>query len=86
MKVKLTYFKSWNGPNDLGGKYYSEGEYESSALHMWKIIDEVEKIRREKCLPGLVPGHSSFHVLISTEPETSLHLLIAEEFLNSRKK
>ena len=54
--AKLTYFKET-------GKYYSEGEYDSSEDELYKIWREVRKMQREGTLPGLTPG-SKFHVLV----------------------
>lgn len=86
MKVKLLYFKAWGGGQEgLGGKYYSEGEYESEHEHYFNVIDEVRKMRDEHRLPGLRNGHSDdYHVFITTEPESVPHLLVAAYFVNPR--
>lgn len=87
MKVKLTYFKAWGGgPGGLGGKYYSEGEFESAhgPSTYFEAIDEVVKLRDAKRLPGLVEGHSNYHVLITTEPESVPHLLVHPDFINPK--
>lgn len=47
IKVKLTYFKP-------SGKYYSEGEYETSFKTFHQIIAEVETMLRQGKNPGLV--------------------------------
>jgi hypothetical protein len=84
MRVKLTYFKAWNGPGGLGGKCYSDGEYtsEHDPGHYWKVLDEVEKMRDDRCLPGLVSGHSDFHVLVETDPESVSYLFVAPHLIN----
>lgn len=56
-KVQLTYFRTT-------GKYYTEGEFETSAQHLWHIWAEVDRMRLEKTLPGLIKGHSPFIVLV----------------------
>ena len=87
MQVKLIYFKAWGGgPEGLGGKYYAEGEYVSEKEHYFEVIDEVRKMRDEGRLPNLVRGHSPYHVLITTEPESVPHLLVAEHFINPKKE
>jgi intein/homing endonuclease len=83
MRVKLTYFKAWNG---LGGKYYSEGEYVSEKDHYFDVVEEVRKMHKEGRLPDLVEGHSPYHVLVTTEPETAPHLLIAPYFINPKEQ
>jgi hypothetical protein len=68
--VKLTYFKQ-------GGKYYSEGEYETQLEPLHEIFDEVREIYRRKRLPGLMAGHSDFIVLIEVpdHPHDHPHLI-----------
>lgn len=86
MRVKLIYFKAWGGgPEGLGGKYYTEGEYDSEKKHYFEVIDEVRKMRDEGRLPGLVEGFHTFHILITTEPETVPHLLVADHFINPKR-
>jgi intein/homing endonuclease len=80
--VKLTYFKAWNR---LGGKYYSTGEYVSEKEYYFDVVEEVRKMHAEGCLPDLMPGHSPYHVLVTTEPETVPHLLIATHFINPKE-
>lgn len=82
MLVKLTYFKAWNG---LGGKYYTEGQYESKKSHYFEVVEEVRRMRDEGHLPGLVEGHSPYHVLVTTDPETVPHLLIAPHLVNPKE-
>lgn len=48
-EVKLTYFKK-------SGKYYSFGNYFSSKEHMFQIFEEVEEMKKNENLPGLVRG------------------------------
>ena len=72
MIVKLTYFK-------LSGKYYSEGSYPTDKKQLFEIWDEVKKLQEEKYLPGLLPGHSEFHVLIDVpeHPHRHPHLILS---------
>lgn len=87
MKVKLTYFKP-------SGKFYAEGEYETRlsaddlqhppgarAPALFKIWEEVAQIRNERCLPGLISGHSWFGVLIDApdHPHRHPHFLPGEQ-------
>lgn len=84
MLVKLIYFKAWNG---LGGKYYSSGEYVSEKEHYFEAVEEVRKLRDERQLPGLIGGHSpDYHVLVTTEPDSVPHLLIAPHFVNPKEQ
>jgi len=58
MKVKLTYFKA-------GGKYYSEGSFETSCgMPMFTIYGTVRDMLDSHRLPGLMEGHSDFMVLV----------------------
>ena len=55
-KVKLQYFKA-------SGKYYSEGEYDTS-LEDWEVYAEVKTMLRLGTLPGLRDGCVEFDVLV----------------------
>lgn len=66
MKVMLTYFH-------LRGKYYAEGEYETDAVHMFQIFEQVDRLRRERKLPGLIEGHSPFIVLVDVPDHEHNH-------------
>jgi hypothetical protein len=86
VKVKLTYFKSWGGGvGNLGGKYYSEGEYNSESEAHFKVIEEVVALREAGKLPGLsekgTPDHQ-WHILIITEPDSVPHLLPCPQHVN----
>lgn len=72
--VQLTYFKE-------SGKYYSEGIYQSSQLHLWEIWDEVRELMKAGKLPGLVDGARMKFVLVDVpdHPHRHLHLLIGEK-------
>jgi len=65
-KVKLTYFKE-------GGKYYSEGEYETQIEPLYEIFDEVREMHRRRQLPGLMVGHSDFTTLIEVPDHPNDH-------------
>ena len=56
-KVKLTYFK-------CSGKYYSEGEYESSREHPFEIFLEAREMLNRRKRPGLVDGENEFFVVV----------------------
>lgn len=71
MKVKLTYFKK-------NGTFYGSGDYEIDPQPLYMIWEEIEKLLQQGKRPGLVDGHSGFHVLINV-PEhehNHPHLLI----------
>lgn len=55
--VKLTYFHQ-------GGKYYTEGEYQSRHSELWQIFNEAAELAREHKLPGLRVGHSDWIMLV----------------------
>lgn len=69
MKVTLTYFKK-------SGNYYAEGSYETSIPHMdlgdrslsapalCEIWDEVDLMKSQRKLPGLMEGRSEFAVIV----------------------
>jgi hypothetical protein len=57
-KAKLTYFKE-------SGKYYSAGVIDIDEEHMFKIVDEVKRMLANGVRPGLVDGHSNFHVVVT---------------------
>jgi len=64
--VNLTYFKE-------SGKYYSEGCYDSEKAHLFEITEEVKQKVRNRELPGLMEGHSPFHVLIDVPDHQNRH-------------
>jgi hypothetical protein len=57
-KVKLTYFKPTTG------KYYTEAIYLTAKRTHFELAEEVDRMRANNRLPGLVEGHSRFIVLI----------------------
>lgn len=71
MKVKLTYFRA-------AGKYYAEGEYETSKKSMYEIWDEVRAMNKTEELPGIrgswplilvnVPDHEHDHPRLLVTP------------------
>ena len=66
MKVELTYFKE-------SGKYYGEGQYETNRKELWDIWDEIEEMLKAGRRPGLIDGHSGFHVLIDVPEHCHNH-------------
>lgn len=60
MKVLLTYFKP-------GGKYYSDGSYETDKEHLHDIFEEVRLMHSASALPDLSTGGKGgwYHVLVS---------------------
>lgn len=62
MIIKLKYFK-------LNGSYYSEGEISlPPGVAPFAIWDIIAKHQRAQTLPGLMPGHSDYNVLVDTVP------------------
>lgn len=66
MKVKLTYFRE-------SGKFYSEGEYETTQNHLWMIWKEVKSMQVRRTLPDLIEGHGYYIVLIDVPDHTYNH-------------
>lgn len=60
--IKLVYFKK-------GGKYYSEGEYESHGAYLYDYVKEVKTMQANGKLPGLVDGATEFTILIPARDE-----------------
>ena len=63
-EVELVYFKET-------GKYYSGGSYQTQLSNYWEIMAEVQGKINNKVLPGLMPGHSEFFVLMNLEDRPS---------------
>lgn len=81
MKIKLTYFKAFGGgPLNLGGKYYSTGEFESKSDMFHEFLDEIEDLIYNKNLPGLMKGSSEFHVYVDETDTTPPYLFINRSF------
>lgn len=60
MKTKLTYFKE-------SGKYYAEGEYDTTATVFHEAISEIAtKLNRGEA-PGLIKMDPSFDTLVQIE-------------------
>lgn len=63
MKITLTYFKPY-------GKYYSGGELEfPNDEKPWDIAKYVRRLLSTRTLPGLVPNHGYYHVLITGDDD-----------------
>ncbi len=60
MRVKLTYFKE-------SGKYYTEGEYESSKTHAFEVYQEVYEMLNKDTCPGISGRASQFKILVQPE-------------------
>lgn len=77
MKVLLTYFKPT-------GKYYSEGDYETSKTDLWKIWNEIKEMVLKGQLPGLVEGAREFIVSVNVpdHPHNHPHLDLTALHLN----
>lgn len=60
--VKLTYYKP-------SGKYYSEGEYVTSASRLLDVWNEVEKMINSSTLPGLATGGHGYFIVQVDVPE-----------------
>ena len=72
--VKLDYFKET-------GKWYAQGEYTTKVSELHFIWDEVEEKIEERCLPGLIQGHSNFIVSVDVpmHPYNHPHLIIPDK-------
>jgi len=70
--VHLTYFKPT-------GKYYSTGEYATTADHLYEVWEDVRGMLDRRELPGLQRGHSLYivHVDVPDHPHRHPHLVIA---------
>ncbi len=66
MKVELTYFKT-------GGKYYSEGTYETEYPDLFDVWSEVRDLLKVGMLPGLCDGAKDFIVLINAPEHEHNH-------------
>jgi len=73
MLVDLIYFR-------LSGKYYSSGSYMTNKENLGEIWEEVRGMQQTKNLPGLMTGHSEFHISIDVPdyPYNHPHLILAE--------
>lgn len=71
MKVNLTYFKK-------SGTFYGRGNYEIESQPLYMIWESIERLLDSGIRPGLVDGHSGFHVLIDVpeHEDNHPHLLI----------
>lgn len=59
--VKLTYFNK-------RGKFKYEGEYETSAVSMYRVFEEVDEMRaRGGSMPGIISDGSEYHIRIDTD-------------------
>jgi len=58
--IKVTYFKQ-------SGKFYAEGEYETSLSYMFEVFREFEEMLKKGIRPGLVNGHSNFIAVLDCE-------------------
>ena len=57
-EVKLVYYR-------YGGKFATEGSYETNKEHLFEIHEEVRGMLEARKLPGLIKGHSLY--LVSVE-------------------
>lgn len=60
MKVSITYFKQ-------SGKFYSQGEYESSCTNMFTVFQEVRDLFAQDKRPGLVDGPMEFCAVVDSD-------------------
>lgn len=60
-KVELQYFKQ-------GGKFYTEGSYETDKEQMYEVSDEVRKMREEGKLPGICGSEWIVYVSADEHP------------------
>lgn len=66
MKVNLTYFRK-------GGKYYSEGSYETTRAELFEIHNEVRRMLEMRSCPGLIKNHSNFIVSVDVPEHPHNH-------------
>jgi hypothetical protein len=67
--VKIQYFSP-------SGKFYSEGEWTSSKLHMYEIFDEMSCMLAAGKRPGLVdckPSKNEFHAVVDVPDHPHNH-------------
>lgn len=70
IKIKLQYFKQ------NSGKYYSDGEYQTTKKEFYEMVDEVRQLKRDGKLPGLVEGAREFTIYIDpVEPWNLPHMI-----------
>lgn len=68
-EVKLTYFK-------MGGKYYTEGSYESEKAQIFEIHEEVREMKANGTLPGISIDDHIVHVEVPDHPDNHPRLII----------
>lgn len=66
-KVTLVYFKN-------NGSFYSTGDYDTEETVMYKIYDEVVKMKKENKLPGITGN--DFIIYIEVISNNSYPMLI----------
>lgn len=66
MTVRLTYFRT-------NGKWYANAQYKTSVKPLYKIWEEVERKMSARCLPGLIPDHSDYLVVVDVPRHTHNH-------------
>lgn len=72
--VALTYFQP-------SGKWYARAAYVSHQDSWHKIIDEIRDLRGRRALPGLLPGHSPFIVLVEVGENRHFNIWSVEHLL-----
>lgn len=60
MIVTIHYFKS-------SGKFYSQGQYESSCTNMFTVFEEVRDMFAQGKRPGLVDGAMEFYAVVDSD-------------------
>jgi len=79
-RVTLEYFRE-------SGKWYGMGDYRTRKVHLWEIWEEVQSMLDERKLPGLIEGHSAYHVTIDVPQHVYRHPhLVSPMTMSSRIK
>lgn len=82
MRIKLDYFKStgsWYGSSELDVRRIGDGDNGEWSLGIMAIVN----MKRDRLLPGLIPDHSDFTVL-ATSDGGYRHLFEGAEFSGIR--
>jgi len=76
--VELTYFRCTDKP----GKYAGHGKYWTNQKNLWEIWQEVQTMLTARRLPGLIPNHNPYYVLVVVAEHAFAHphLIIPVEF------
>ena len=60
-EIELQYFKP-------SGKYYTSGTYSTSHIQMYKVHEEVEKMKKDNKLPGITGNEFTIYINAEKHP------------------